>query len=74
MITFFSWLAFGFVVCQLLLIDAEKIRWSWYAAFAACAAWAVFAVATGAWALLLQQLVVTGIAVRALWKLRQKSS
>ena len=74
MIDFFSWLALALVIAQLWLFGSKKYRVGWWMALAACAAWGIFAWATGARALLAQQAVITFLSVRGLLNLDEKTS
>lgn len=74
MIDLFSWLALAFVIGQLWLFGSKKYRIGWWMALAACGAWGVFALATGGWALLVQQVIIAALSVRGLMNLDEKIS
>ena len=70
MIEAFAWVALALVIFQLWTMGSRKYTMGWWLAIAACFAWGAFAVGTHAWALLVQQFVIAGLAIRGLWKLR----
>lgn len=74
MINLFSWIALALVIGQLWLMGSKKYRAGWWLAIAACFAWSVFAIATAGWALLVQQFIIAGLALRGLRNLDEKSS
>lgn len=74
MIDFMSYVALALVIAQLWLMGSNRYRWGWMLALTACGAWAVWCVATGAWALLAQQAVIAGLSVRALKNLPKDNS
>lgn len=66
MIELLSWVALVCVIMQLWKMGSHKYRVGWYFSLAACVSWGVYSVSTEAWALLGQQAVIAGLAVRAL--------
>lgn len=74
MIDALSWLALALVIGQLWLFGSKRYRIGWWLAIGACVAWGIFSIATGAWALLAQQVVITGLSIRGLRNLDEKSS
>jgi len=66
MIEAMSFVALALVVTQLWLMGSNKYRRGWQCALAACGAWAVWCVVTGAWAMLAQQVIIAALSVRAL--------
>ncbi len=66
MIEAVSLLALVFIIAQLWLMGNNRYRWGWYFALAACGAWTVWCISTGAWALLAQQVIIASLSIRAL--------
>ncbi len=71
MIVTASWTAMGFVLLQFWFLSKGDEKPAFFSALAGCFFWAVFAIPTGAWALLSLEVAIAFLCARGLIRIRR---
>ena len=70
MIEILQGVALAWVIVKLYFLSGQQYKLGWAVGLSACIVWGVVAVLSGLYGLLLQQVIVSGFVLRALWRLK----